>query len=574
MSECVSLDAAPNCHLRHLFSATLLFLALFAIYLSTEPPRIGHVPTDFSPNSLVPMALLEHHNFDLRPYDDLLKPRAPDSVAIESKGRLVSFYPVGASISALPFYLPLWLRGTGVASLAEAEHAGQLAAAAFTAASAALLFLVFAEWLPLSGALGLALLYGLGTCNFSTLNKALWQHSPAVFWIALAVYGLSGVRALTPRWLTMAGFALGMAVFCRPTNLPFLPAAFALLLWRKNGHGLVWLTAGSLLPALMNARYNIRYLGGLLNFGGYTRVGGNGWPTIERVHAHLLSPARGLLVFLPFLLLLPAAFFFLRRAKPPCDRSLIVAFFMGAVGSLLLTAGWRGWWGGYSYGPRLLSDLAPALMVSLAPLLLAPPWPRLWRGLLLATGLIAIGVHTLGSLMPGRPYYWEAVYMPSPTSVENMWRWNHSPVSFYAKVLWRGHFERQAPPLGDSDCAGAMESSLSELTMAPGETSLLSIRLSNHGGKSWWNLAGRIGGGEMHLTYRWFSAEHQIVIPEGNRSVLWEDISPGETVNAVVKVTAPPTPGRYILRIATVADGARWCDIEGGTFKEIPVRVE
>lgn len=573
MVEPIASPDAPSGRLQSRFAAVVLCVALFAVYLLTEPPRIGHVPTDFSPNSLVPVALLEHHNFDLRPYDKLLQPRSPGAVAIEANGRLVSFYPVGASVSALPFYLPLWLRGTGVNSLAEAEYAGQLAAAAFTAASAALLLLVFAEWLPLLAATGLALLYGLGTCNFSTLNKALWQHSPAVFWVSLAIYGLTGLRARSPRWLACVGFALGMAVFCRPTNLPFLPAAFALLLWRRDFRAAAWLTAGALPPALMNAWYNIHYLGGLLNFGGYTRVGGNGLPTIERVQAHLFSPARGLLIFLPFLLLLPAAFFFLRRVKPPCDRSLITAFFAGAACSLLLTAGWRGWWGGYSYGPRLLSDLAPALMPALVPLLLAPRWPKVWRALLLATGTAAIGIHALGALMPGRPYYWEAVYMPSDTSVENMWKWRYAPVPFYTKVLWRAHFGLQAPLLEDKDCAGAMDNSLTELQMAPGEVALLSLRLSNLGGKPWWNLAGRIGGGEMHLSYRWLSPDHQIVIPEGGRSMLWDDVPSRTRINAVVRVVAPPTPGNYILRLAPVAEGMRWCDIEGGTYKEIPVSV-
>jgi hypothetical protein len=71
------------------------------------------------------------------------------------------------------------------------------------------------------------------------------------------------------------------------------------------------------------------------------------------------------------------------------------------------------WWGGHSFGPRLLADVLPALVLGLV-----PAWGATWRSaprrwLFLAALGVSVLVQAVG-----------AFYYPSPRHVE----WNTSPV--------------------------------------------------------------------------------------------------------------------------------------------------
>ncbi|MBY0273947.1 hypothetical protein K2Z84_01305 [Candidatus Binatia bacterium] len=45
---------------------------------------------------------------------------------------------------------------------------------------------------------------------------------------------------------------------------------------------------------------------------------------------------------------------------------LAAALLAGIVATLLLTAAWPNWWGGYCYGPRLLTETQPSILLLVA----------------------------------------------------------------------------------------------------------------------------------------------------------------------------------------------------------------
>lgn len=118
------------------------------------------------------------------------------------------------------------------------------------------------------------------------------------------------------------------------------------------------------------------------------------------------------------------------------------------------------------------------------------------------------------------------------------------------------------------------------LTLAPGETAVLQLRVTHAGEASpWpaftdWGLAGlvRIGG-------RWLEPGGEVVPGAEHRGELPATLYPGDevtahlTVEAVDARGAPLPPGRYALEVALLQDGVAWFTEAGDEALRIPVRV-
>jgi hypothetical protein len=158
-----------------------------------------------------------------------------------------------------------------------------------------------------------------------------------------------------------------MAFMCRPTNSLAVVVGFIVLLGNRRA-ALRYVVAGAPVGALFFA-YNLHYFGKLIAFGQVTSLA-------ERVHVvantqvlwqHsflkglagvLISPSRGLFVFSPILLVsLWSAFLVWKQRRWLPLRAAAIA----AAGIWFVTARWTGWWGGWSYGYRLVVDSATLL---------------------------------------------------------------------------------------------------------------------------------------------------------------------------------------------------------------------
>ena len=76
---------------------------------------------------------------------------------------------------------------------------------------------------------------------------------------------------------------------------------------------------------------------------------------------NLVSPARGLLVYVPVIVFVAAAL--ASGWSRIRDRPLALIAGATAVIYLLATSGYAHWWGGHSYGPRLMSGVLPWLAI-------------------------------------------------------------------------------------------------------------------------------------------------------------------------------------------------------------------
>src|ERR1700733_5126139 len=347
----------------------LLFLALTLVY------HVNFRPVDSSdslPGSLVPLALVLDHTICLDRFVPWLRGHVWYTPFVTRKAgkHYFSSYPIGGPLLVSPLYLPIaftGLRGWDPGALVMfARIAEKFAATTVAALSAVLLLLLLQRITTTAWAWCLTLVYALATETWSISSQALWQHGPGELAIIGCFYCLerwTQDRARN-RWLWLCGASTAAAFVIRPTNLVLLPAVGAgLLLVKASLKQHLRLLAAPLLGGLLIASYNLLVFHRLS--GGYAVavLDGSIWPGLSGL---FLSPGRGLLIYTPVALFALCAF--LPEAAGARSRHnllLVTAVGFVILESLVLSRSTI-WWGGYCWGPRLLSELIPPLMVLMA----------------------------------------------------------------------------------------------------------------------------------------------------------------------------------------------------------------
>ncbi|HLA80664.1 MAG TPA: glycosyltransferase family 39 protein [Thermoleophilia bacterium] len=239
---------------------TRLFLMALFIY-NANGRQMGAVDT--IPSRLLPYSILKEGNFDLDEFRFLYAHGVPRNL-IQAGGHLVSAYPPGTAILALPFYiLPIFASVPPDSKLV--TDVEKLAAAVLTALSVALMYATIRRLSDQKEALILSLIHAFGTSSLSISSQALWQHGPSQLLLAASLYCL--VRGNEqPQWAAVSGLPLGMAVLCRPTDLLIAAplAVYVSYVYRRQAFLFALLALPSVAFVLL---YNYWYFGSASNVG-------------------------------------------------------------------------------------------------------------------------------------------------------------------------------------------------------------------------------------------------------------------------------------------------------------------
>jgi hypothetical protein len=216
----------------------------------------------------------------------------------------------------------------------------------------------------------------------------------------------------------VAALGLSLAAASRPAVIPMCGVLFLFLIYRARPHA--WsLLAVAILPATAVALYNARFFGAPFRFG--PGLDGRFFAALpESLAGLLVSPARGLLVFTPIALI---ALWGLRvQARSMTLARILLA---AVITHFAFMATWNEWHGGESFGPRLLTDLLPALFFFLPEALSF--WPKVGAAL----GLASIAVQFLGGWT--YDYRWERLHQRGREFDAALWSWRDSPMAFAVK---------------------------------------------------------------------------------------------------------------------------------------------
>lgn len=276
-----------------------------------------------------------------------------------------------------------------------------------------------------------ALVLAFGTGAWSTGSRALWQHTPSMLCLALALLAALRLdRADGARWAYALGVALAAAYTMRPTNAV---ALVLILVWvavtqrPKLGRALV----GAAAVGIPFTVVNLMEYGSLLppyfagsRLGTETAVGF--W---EALAMNVVSPSRGLLIYNPIVILavVGSVAKIRRGAWTSLDSALVAVV---AVHWLVIAR--YGSTGGSAYGSRMWTEVLPIVVYLSVPALRAllelatdrtPPRASLvLGGAVLLLGW-SVAVNATGAVLRSG-YCWSATPVHVDQDPSRVWDWS------------------------------------------------------------------------------------------------------------------------------------------------------
>ena len=354
----------------------LLFILAFANLNDIWSP-------DVIPNALLPFTLIREGNVN---YDEFTgtsaqqldreayffracgastataPPKAPRSKggppAPGPNDHVCSVFPPGMGLLALPFFLPAIVAGLPALDLGLLLRVGHIAAAFYETLAALLLWATLRRLVSDRAALGLVLLYFLGTSVRTVASQALWQHPGVHLAVALALFLVLHERWLSLRREFLSGLVLGLGGVVRQTT-----AIAAISTAGLRIRATLVTLAGAALGIVPLLVFNWLAFGSPFEQGYGTKPFDT--PAPEGMVGLLFSPSRGLLVYEPWAALGIGGLAMARFSSGRVAERLGTLLFVWVL-VLSLYSTYAEWWGGRVFGPRFLDDLAPVLIVGLA----------------------------------------------------------------------------------------------------------------------------------------------------------------------------------------------------------------
>lgn len=350
--------------------AVVVFASTLLVFSLSPNRQVGDSKFSF----LVSHSLLEHGSFTLERYKipNLLPPQDSQNLPLANlyqlewqDEHLYYFMPVGSCVLSVPFVALGKVFGTSVVNVEQAYRARreiqlQSLLASLLMASLTVVILYTSQLiLPLGWSLLVALGSAFGTQVWSTASRAVWAETWGMLLLGIVIFILLahsvGKRKVNP---VLLATLLAWMYFVRPTNSISIAAitiyllianTFKLRFWLLYTiTGIVWLAGffaysyyhfSTLLP-----RY---YLVSRLSYRTF-------W---EAVLGNLVSPSRGLLIFVPVLLFV--GFLLIRHWAQITFRPLALLSLVVMGGHMIVISAFWPWHGGGCFGPRYSAGLVP-----------------------------------------------------------------------------------------------------------------------------------------------------------------------------------------------------------------------
>ncbi|MDH4207391.1 MAG: hypothetical protein OEV76_00785 [Anaerolineae bacterium] len=411
-----------------------LFLVVFVLYLATNPtaaPGLISSP-DIVPTMLLPVSVIRSRDFDL---DEFLRNPAAhqqgwEEALVKIRDHYYSKYPVFTAVLVTPLYLVPVVFGLNAQSgMTAYALLSKTSAAVLAASSVLLLYLSLRLVASELKALCLSVVYAFASSTWTISSQILWQHAASQLFLAATIYCLlSAPNARKSVYL--GGLFLGLAVAARPTNV-LIALILLLYLLHRFPHRVPWLLGGALIPLSLLLWYNQATFGCALCTG-YMAEAHAGWSTPLHLGllGILLSPGKGLLVYSPvFFFSLVGVVASWRTAIRGKDTTWFFRYLgFAAVGFILLMSKWHAWHGGWSFGPRMLVDATPLLILLMIPALQWMKYDRRIVAAFAGLAILSVCVQLVGLTMFDSGWYRQ---LASAGYEEALWSVRHSELASY-----------------------------------------------------------------------------------------------------------------------------------------------
>lgn len=348
----------------------------------------------------------------------------------EYKGHYVSSYPIMLPLVVTPLYVPVALvldlkdapfdRIIRVVAIME-----KIVASLMVAISVTVFYLLA---ITLTGnknlSIFLSLIYAFATETWAISSQSFLQHGFSELMIIGSLLCLTKLEGTSPNkgWLlVIVGLFVALAIAERPTNLLFaLPVAIYILIYHRRGI-LYFLTPLLLLGTGLIA-YNLTIFGDIRGY--YTH--GFTTPILEGLAGLLISPSRGLFIYTPIFVFSTAGmYFYLKERKKYSKVYPVMAVFI--VLQIILISKWFSWYGGWSYGPRLLTDISPPMVLFLIPAFRNIRFNTLMKVVLTIALTSSIFIQIIGAFFYPRGF-WDRIPVRVDVMESRLWDWQDTQI--------------------------------------------------------------------------------------------------------------------------------------------------
>jgi hypothetical protein len=364
---------------------------------------------------LTSQAILEHGTIKLDAYSEVLPVYSYKIIQAENN-HYYYYSALGTPILTTPFVWLANLRGVDLARLTspyqnKVQSGLQNLLSAITTTISCILIYAFCRcYLNYVYSFLLTVAFVFGSSIVSTMGTALWNINLEMVFIlsALVILACEDQRKIKDLKPVLLGLLLFLAYFCRPTAALFILITFTYV-FLKNRRAFIKMAVTSTLL------FGLLVLFSMVEFNqflpDYYKAGFLDNPISKSaVYGSLLSPSRGLFVFSPYLLL---PFIGLILYRKQLYKEAFAWF--GAIWFALyvmMVSRWPNWWGGYSFGPRLLTDALPALfIITVLVWKIALTNPPKWKREILAISFVVLAfsgifINTKQGLYNHSPAIW------------------------------------------------------------------------------------------------------------------------------------------------------------------------
>lgn len=302
--------------------------------------------------------------------------------------------------------------------------------------------------LPIPWSIFITIVCSFGTQIVSTLSRGVWSDTWALLISLFAVHHLLAHSLnkvhLRPIFLAIIS---ALAFFCKPNYavVGIISVVYVSVEVLKTGNKkmLYWLLSVGGAFALAFMLYSFYQFG--------TPIPDYYRPAIDlkflppALIGHTFSPSRGLFIYSSYLLMV--IYFLLFYAKENLAPSLTKLTLIPITILVFVSSAWGTWWGGHSYGPRLIIPLLPwtilLSVLAMAAFLrakkkLSPVALKINYGLLILTTTLSVMINVHGARENKTWLEW--FYTPYPVFNNPQGRlWDWRDAQFLAGIFPRPH---------------------------------------------------------------------------------------------------------------------------------------
>ena len=408
---------------------------------------------------LLSQSLIHHHSFTLDAYQI---PRLPPTQQLfhVSNGNVYQlelvgnhiyyFWPPGSSVLSVPFVALMNMLGISAAHAdGTYDPSGEVLiqarlAALLMAGLACVFYFASRLLLPPGWSVLASLSAALGTQIWSTASRALWSETWGILLLGFVVLCLmaqeTGRYRLRPALLASL---LAWTYFTRPTfALPIVAITIYILLYHRRLF-FTYAVVGAAWFALF-ATYSWYHFRQLLPNYYFVYQHFSARTLGEALLGNLVSPSRGLLIFVPVLFFI--GYLSIRYWSTLPLKRLVVLSLAVIVTHLIVVSSHSPWYGGHCYGPRYSTGIVPWFFVLAATGLQAyrvsgkasssSAWGTLSRRLEVTIGalllLVSVTINGLGATSHAT-WLWNSRPINVDEYPDRVWDWRHP--QFLAKWI-------------------------------------------------------------------------------------------------------------------------------------------